>query len=329
MKKFLFLAIAATAFASCSQDEVLEVAQKQAISFGTSFVDKSTRAATDPSYIKGTEGHEIEKVDVWGTVTAAPTGSTPVLIYNSTDVTRDSKEYGVAWTCPVTQYWVPGATYKFVGIVDGEKNSVTNVNIPSGQLLPTTVTYKADGETDLLCDVVDVAGSVVTAEYSDIVKFEYKHLLAKVKFTLIDNSPAEQFRYSVSDIEITNAYAQGTVDVANGTWSSLQTTGAANETYNTFGNIAHDDTDNECAAEKLLLPMSNPVVSFKLKLEGLNSAKTFVEISTEPIEKTVTIDLKAANAYNFNIEVGVGQEIKFSVDKLEGWPTTKEETIKL
>ena len=319
MKK-LFIAIAAlAAMTSCSQDEVMEVAQKQAISFGTSFVDKSTRAAEDPSYIKGTTGHEIEQVDVWGTVTAAPEGSTPVLIYESTDVTRDNKEYGAAWTCPVTQYWVPGATYKFVGIVDGEKNGVTNVNIPSGQLLPTTVTYKADGETDLLCDVVDVAGTTVTATYNDIVKFNYTHLLAKVKFTLTDNSPKDQFRYSVSDIKITNAYAQGTVDVANGTWSSLQTTGAANLTYNTFGNIAHDDTDKECAAEKLLLPMSNPVVSFKLTLEGKNADNEWVKISEETKTPSATINLEAAKAYNFNIKVGVGKPIEFTVTTLTGW----------
>ena len=49
MKKFLFLAIAATAFASCSQDEVMEVAQKQAISFGEAFVGNATRSI-DPSY---------------------------------------------------------------------------------------------------------------------------------------------------------------------------------------------------------------------------------------------------------------------------------------
>lgn len=315
MKKFLFLAIAAAAMTSCSQDEVLEVAQKQAIQFGPTFVENSTRAAIDPSYVQGTK--EIDQVDVWGTVQA--TSGSAVRIYNSANVTKGTAAYGAAWTCDVTQYWVPGATYKFVGIVDGEKTGVTTANIPEGELLPTSVTYKADGETDLLCDVVDVAGNIVTADYSEIVKFNYTHLLAKVKFTLTDNSPAEQFRYSVSDIKITNAYAQGTVNVADGTWSSLQTTGAANETYNTFGNIAHDDTDNECATEKLLLPMSNPAVSFKLTLEGKDAAGEWVKISEETKAPSANINLEAAKAYNFNIKVGVGQSIQFTVQTLTGW----------
>lgn len=326
MKKFLFLAIAAAAMTSCSQDETLEVAQKQAIQFGSSFVENSTRAATDPSYVQGTK--EINQVDVWGTVTAAPTGSTPVLIYNSTDVTKGSADYGAAWTCPVTQYWVPGATYKFVGIVDGEKTGVTTANIPEGELLPTTVTYVADGETDLLCNVVDVAGTTVTATYNEIVKFNYTHLLSKVKFTLTDESPADEsgvkthFRYSVSDIKITNAYAQGTVTVANGTWSGLTTVKGSDQDddYCTFGEIAWNDEDKECANERLLLPtLANPTVSFKLKLEGKDAADNWVKISEETKTPTATITLEAAKAYDFNIKVGIGQPIQFTVQELTDW----------
>lgn len=326
MKKFLFLAIAAAAMTSCSQDETLEVAQKQAIQFGSSFVENSTRAATDPSYVQGTK--EINQVDVWGTVTAAPTGSIPVLIYNSTDVTKGSADYGVAWTCPVTQYWVPGATYKFVGIVDGEKTNITTPNIPEGELLPTTVTYVADGVTDLLCDVVDVAGTDVTATYAEIVKFNYTHLLSKVKFTLTDDSPADNsgvkthFRYSVSEIKITNAYAQGTVAVDNGVWSGLTTTKAnvQDDNYCTFGDIAWDDADKECQTEKLLLPtLANPAVSFKLKLEGKDAAGNWVTISEETKTPTATITLEAAKAYNFNIKVGIGKPIQFTVETLTNW----------
>ena len=44
MKKFLFLGIAATAmFASCTNDEMVEMNPQSAIGFET-FVDKSTRA---------------------------------------------------------------------------------------------------------------------------------------------------------------------------------------------------------------------------------------------------------------------------------------------
>ena len=47
MKRFLFLGIAATAmFASCTNDEMVEMNPQSAIGFET-FVDKSTRAATD------------------------------------------------------------------------------------------------------------------------------------------------------------------------------------------------------------------------------------------------------------------------------------------
>ena len=66
MKKFLFLAIAAAAMTSCSQDEVMEVAEKQAISFGNAFVGNVTRAATDKTY---SNTNLINTFKVYGTVT--------------------------------------------------------------------------------------------------------------------------------------------------------------------------------------------------------------------------------------------------------------------
>ena len=44
MKKYLFMAMAAVAITSWSQDEVMEVAEKQAISFKDAFVEDATRA---------------------------------------------------------------------------------------------------------------------------------------------------------------------------------------------------------------------------------------------------------------------------------------------
>ena len=48
MKKYIYIALAAAAFASCSQDEALELNQ-EAIDFDAPFVENATRAATDPS----------------------------------------------------------------------------------------------------------------------------------------------------------------------------------------------------------------------------------------------------------------------------------------
>ena len=66
MKKYLYIAIAAATLASCSQDEVMEVAEKEAITFGNVFVGKSTRAAEDPSY--SNKDNVIKSFQLFGTV---------------------------------------------------------------------------------------------------------------------------------------------------------------------------------------------------------------------------------------------------------------------
>ena len=61
MKKTLFAALALVAMASCSNEEVLEVAQKEAIGFENAFVNNSTRSVVDPSKT-ATDFHSAFKV---------------------------------------------------------------------------------------------------------------------------------------------------------------------------------------------------------------------------------------------------------------------------
>ena len=64
MKKYLYIALAAATFASCSQDEVMDFNQ-EAISFGNAVVDNVPRAAIDPSF--GTT-NKLTAFNVWGAV---------------------------------------------------------------------------------------------------------------------------------------------------------------------------------------------------------------------------------------------------------------------
>ena len=80
MKKFLFLGIAATAmFASCTNDEMVEMNPQSAIGFET-FVDKSTRAATDVT----TDNLTAFWVYGWRTK-----GTTTEQIFNAQEVTAN------------------------------------------------------------------------------------------------------------------------------------------------------------------------------------------------------------------------------------------------
>lgn len=326
MKKSFIALLAIVSMAACNKAEVISVSEGEVIGFGEAFVDNSTKTATDPSYVVGTK--EISLVDVWGTVNG---GEGAVLIFNGADVTK-SAAYGSAWNCDVTQYWVAGAEYNFVGIVDGEKEGVTSINFNDG--MPVSINYVADGATDLLCDTE--ARAQALASGNDIVKFDFTHLLAKAKFVVENTTPeATNYKHSITNIKITNAYAGGKYVIGTG-WdvNTLTTTKASRQSddYNSFGDILYTDADMECAAEKLVIPgLETVTVEFTSSLYYVVDGNATLISTTEYTDtnaKTATITIDPAKSYQFKIQVGVGQPISFTASALPDWtPVTPATNI--
>lgn len=317
MKKFLLIALAATTLVGCSNEDVIMQQEGELISFGQAFVDNATRAAADPSY----SANDITSFKVYGTVNA---GEGEALIYPGTPVTKGTAGYGDAWTCNVSQYWVPGAEYKFIGIVDGDKSGVSSTTLGTNGM-PTSVSYTADGVTDLLCQTVEATGKV---SGNNIVGFDFTHLLAKAKFTVTNNTPeAANYLHKVRDIVITNAYNKGVYDITNKTWGTLETT-----TGIAFDGITARDAKTECANEKLLIPQAQGpvIVSFVVDLYYVDAEGEKLIGTTEYTgQKAVNVDteLEAANAYNFNITVAVGEPIQFTVEKQPTWTSKPDVTV--
>lgn len=310
MKKF-FIAIAAIATAAaCSQNETISLDKGEAISFGNAFVENSVRAA-DPSY----SANDIKSFKVYGTVDG---GQGAVVIYSGTVITKDGAEYNKAWTCPVQQYWIEGAQYKFVGIVDGKKSGVTETNTVDG--MPTTISYTADGATDLLCQTID------RKDDTSLVAFSFNHLLAKVNFTVKNNSKdADKYSFVVKNIAFAGNTA-GVYDVAKAAWDADKFTTGSTAVGNTrtVGEtevkdivVATTAASNELGTEVLFLPGTYGV-SFIVDI--LYDGK-LITTTNYPATGTYEHSLEAGKAYNFIVEVAVGQTIQFSVEKQPTWAT--------
>lgn len=316
MKKYLYIAIAAATLASCSQDEVMDVAEKEAISFGNVYVGKSTRAV-DPSYSSNT----IKSFRLFGTVNN-------VNIYNNVLVenkkSADSNEeagYGNEWYCPVTQYWISDADYKFVAIVDGGKSGVTNTTIEGG--MPTSITYTADGITDLLCK------TVTRKNDHSMVDFEFSHLLSKAKFTVDNTTPdATMYQHEIIGLKISNAYSANSYNVVNASWGTA-TPAVDGQSFDDIV-VANTTEDTECANEKLLIPgLTSATVEFTHILYYLtkddqgNDVKKEVKRTAYTGENALTAaitgGMKANYSYNFTFSVGVGQKITFTVSQPTEW----------
>lgn len=313
MKKSVFAlaALATIGMASCNSAETVEALEPQAIGFAAPFVDNATRA-TDPSY---SSTNLPEAFNVWGTVTG--TSGNAVAIYDGDAVTGTG--LGTAWTATDTQYWIDGAKYNFAAVVGGEVATLSNG-------LPATISYTADGTSDLLYarSATDILGK---ASDNESVAFTFSHLLSKVNFTVTNTTVGNtNYKYSVTGINITSTPASGTYNVADGTWSGTGT-------YTTeLGDITEvvNGTPKDCASEKLFIPGATSLtVEFTLNLYYGNELINSVAY-TGNNAKTITLadgaTFAAGNAYKINLSVGLGEEIMFTLNEFK-WDEPTEITI--
>lgn len=320
MKKLFTILAVAAACVACQKNEIVSLDKGEAIAFGNAFVENSVRAAQDPSYTPdGDKG--VKQFALYGTVNG---GQGAVVIYPGATVTKGDAAYGAAWSCKdangneIKQYWVPGASYKFVGIVDGNKSGVTETTIVDG--MPTTISYKADGATDLLCQTIEKTAKTDGTQ-NGLVQFTFSHLLAKAKFTVVNESTeATNYLHKVRNIKIANAYNTAVYNVATANWESAESTNGQ-----AFDTIVASAASTECDNEKLLIPgLKSVTVEFVVDLYYVEGEKETLVSSTEyttakNTAKVVTLDIEAGNAYNFQLKVKVGELIQFTATKMTDW----------
>ena len=316
MKKIFVAIMAMAAFAACSNNEVISASQGDAIEFSNAFVGNSVRSI-DPSITTNT----LDNFLVYGTVTN--TNNATANIFLAELVERSGAQW--VYDADHTQYWVKGNTYNFYAV----KNANT-VNYDRNGV-PTTLEYTADGVTDLLFDEelgLNYAGNVQP------VKFDFRHLLSKVKFT-VKNTMANGNgnSYKVLNVKINDAVKTAVYTVGD-TWGSHAT-----DNYNVeFGNIvAKNETAENADAlkmlqgyegasnyERLLVPQENAPLNITATVEYYVQNKmdltqdVLVDTYTATVDATHT--LEAGCAYNFVLELGnPGEPITFAVNKVEGW----------
>ena len=338
MKKVFLSILAVAALASCVED----LGAGDAISFGAPFVGNTTKAINH-SY---DTNNLLKEIFVYGTVQGTAAAPVSIFEHESVSKVKDGTEYayGDAWYCAKAQYWIPGAAYRFAAVAGIEKTEVTTT-----LGIPTKLDFTSEGKIDL------VAGYMAkTAEKTNgIVSFNMSHLLSKVKFTVknttnaTDTSANSGFYYKVTDMKLTNAATSGTCALTYPTTTSVSgawtpTTDevdfghATNATDKGAANTAVEIGDRAVVTshdELLIVPANYPEtgklgVEFTIGLYTKDGNGNEVEIN-EPAVKTaaVAVNLMAGHAYNFVIEVSIGQLIQFTVAQNPSWTTVGENTV--
>lgn len=275
-KSFLMLGVAAMALASCTNEEVLNVADSRAISFDNAFVNNSTRAA-----INGVD--DLTKFYVF-----AGFDSEVDNVYKNNVVTRGGVKPSYTWTPEYIAYWQDGKAYTFDAYAANDK--IENAKLQDGKLNFTDVTF-TDGTNDIL--VAEASVPTVDIESVQPVALEFSHVLSQVKFTF--GTAIENVNFTITGVSFNNVVNKGSYAASVWTASS---TGSDKQAYS-FGDAGSVTNDAKGSTKTLIilpqqLSEGDQTVTFTLKAEGALALDERTLTAKLP-----TFDLTEGYSYNF------------------------------
>lgn len=177
MKKSMFmLGVAVAALASCTQNEVVDIAESNVIKFDNAFVGNATKA-TAPEITKG----NISDIYVFAQNAASEAGPGVDVFENKHVYKTTAGEWSyddlVEWDNATSTY------YKFAAYA-GKELTTDNVSFDwtSGLLSFQNLTIDGDNQYDLLANSAAVTDQTTGGRPK--IQFTLNHLLSMVQFTL-------------------------------------------------------------------------------------------------------------------------------------------------
>lgn len=222
MKKFIFSFLAVAALASCVKEQTLSVPGAAEIGFAGTFVENATKA--NPTVTT----ESIDEFFVWGIIE-----NEDGLVFTDEKVWKAGD-----WTYANTQYWVPAHNYYFSAIAGDRTDDQIVIRTAADKGMNTdglgTVTFtNKEGMNDVLyAEYAYTTPSEITAQPED-VKFQFAHLLSKVKFTFQNGFVNEHNTIVIENIKMT-VPRQGTIDL---TADEFAWTALAGETVLEMGHM--------------------------------------------------------------------------------------------
>ena len=327
MKKLFISVLAIAGVVACTQEQTLVQQGPAPMEFGAAFVENATRAdkAADPSITTAT----ITGFDVWGFMDSAEG-----VVFMDEDVTGSQGNF----TYVNTQYWAPGHNYYFAALAPMNSKNVTET-LASGDAaklgLGTIKFNVTDGAEDLLYSAVGpIASPAANATTVEPVKFQFNHMLSKVKFSFTNGFDNDNAYIDVKNIKMV-VPKTGTIDLAVADWwSTNQWVLDGTTTEIAFGDACNRTVRNgkqESADERIILPAdATQKYTVTFDVVFYQGAKVAYEG-----KKTVTIEnvaLEIGKAYNFKAELNAsnvtadGSEllpIVFDVEEVKDWVTAE------
>lgn len=209
-KSLLLLGVAVAALASCTQNEVVDIAESNAIKFDA-FVGKTTKAA-----VTEVGNDNIKAFHVYGTKDGVPGFFDGDEVYES----------GTAnvWIYDNLKMWETGKTYTFAAYSNGGVKGSASTSAVAWNGTNLTITgYNAGTEQkDLLVSIASNASTV--ASQNDPVSFTFSHALALIKFTIKSDLGDGNNAVKISEFKVTgiNSTADLTYSGSGIAWTGYE-----------------------------------------------------------------------------------------------------------
>ena len=297
MKKLFVSALAIVSMVACSMDETVNTQAPASIAFDGAFVEKATRAE-DPS----TTTANINEFYVWavmnevdGLVFNGETGET---------VTKGSN----GWTYQNIQYWTPSKSYYFAALAGNLNDVELALTADNGMVSKAGLTNLAafenkNGTNDLLYAESVVETPAVISAAPAKVKFQFAHLLSKVKFSFT-NGFQNKNNYIVIENITMAVPATGEIDLTADELAWANQAGNLTLAMGTMDNaakVAINETA-ECDFERLTIPATAAqeyTVKFDVTLYNGNQ----VASTAQKTVKISGVELKMGHSYNFKATI--------------------------
>lgn len=251
MKKSLWmLGLAVAAMTSCTNEEVMEVAQNRAIGFNA-FVNNNTKAITEVTnltgfYVFGEFG------DAEGTY--------------GTQVFKNESDKAV-------HYWQASKYYSFGAYSNGDNTKFDDATFDAATGTLTFPEYTPNDANDLVAAVKKLqSNSDVTA--NDAVALTFGHMLSQVKFTF-KTTDADAYTLKITELKIEGAASQATGEYnGTATWNTVQKNDGY--AYAEIPDVAMAENDYTASVARLVIPQANTnalKVTFKATVSGSGMAE--------------------------------------------------------
>lgn len=339
MKKSLFMmGVAIAALSSCTQNEVLDIAESNTIQFGNSYIGKPTRAniINDKEELSTIYVYGFTKLSGnWGNGEDDGTGK---YLFDNEKVYKD----GDVWKYDNIKKYVSGNDYTFAAYSDGgntnvtgkleedkETGTVVKYEVVAGNPESVKLTiqnYSTTENNDLL---VSISSSKLTDE-SQKVSFGFQHALSQIKFTIdnpLGNNPIE-----VTNFKVEGFNEKATLTLTSPTGSVVPTmaweTPAENKTIEE-ANAVVAEVGTPAEYIYTLIPQDKKQLTVSLTATLHKTAENGGGTETKNYEITINVDdipttnYQAGYIYNFKMTLNMGY-IYFDGITVDQWKTGGE-----